>query len=317
MRILIVGKLNDIIELSGAASIMIRSSSQAVDVDALSIEKIMRAPPEVETLGYDRIFYPDNIERIETPRQLAETVTDLMNKNDYIYIIAPSTKLFKESLAYAGQKLQIPIIPDVSQIEAGSGRHIFMRTIMAGRVRSYETPLNKAIILIGLGRFRGGRFSEKKTSFVPIKISVDTSFRIIEKREKARGAVRLEEADIIISVGRGFRSKDDLKLAFELADLLRGQVGCSRPIAADLKWLPEEHWIGLSGKKVRPKLYIALGISGQPQHIAGILESRVIVAVNKDPNAPIFKNADYGIVGDLYEFIPKFSEKIKEILGVK
>lgn len=89
-------------------------------------------------------------------------------------------------------------------------------------------------------------------------------------------------------------------------------MGCSRSIAADLKWLPEEHWVGLSGHKVKSKLYIAIGISGQVQHIAGITDVKTIIAINNDPNAPIFKSCDYGIVGDLYEIVPKLTEILKK-----
>jgi len=114
----------------------------------------------------------------------------------------------------------------------------------------------------------------------------------------------------------GFKNKDDIKYADDLADSLKGKtIGCSRPIAADLKWLSEDHWIGLSGHKVKPKLYIAAGISGQIQHIAGMRESGIIVAINKDPEALIFKSADYGIVGDLYEVLPKLTTALKNKIG--
>ena len=113
-----------------------------------------------------------------------------------------------------------------------------------------------------------------------------------------------------------FKSKDDIKLVQELADVLKGKtVGCSRPIAADLKWLSEDHWIGLSGHKVKPKLYIAAGISGQIRPIAGMRDSGIIVAIIKDPEALIFKSADYGIVGDLYEVLPKLTNAVKEKMG--
>jgi len=132
------------------------------------------------------------------------------------------------------------------------------------------------------------------------------------KTQKSEG-VNVEDAEIIVSCGRGFKNKEDLKIIQELADVLKGRtVGCSRPIAADLKWLSEDHWIGLSGHKVKPKLYIAVGISGQIQHIAGMRDSNLIVAINKDPEALIFNSADYGIVGDLYEVVPKLTAAIKE-----
>lgn len=137
--------------------------------------------------------------------------------------------------------------------------------------------------------------------------------KILNVQKMQTGGVNVEDAEIIVSCGRGIKNKEDIKMIEELADVIKGKtVGCSRPIAADLKWLPEEHWIGLSGHKVKPKLYIAAGISGQIQHIAGMRDSGVIVAINKDPEALIFKSADYGIVGDIYEVLPKLTNAIKE-----
>ncbi len=125
--------------------------------------------------------------------------------------------------------------------------------------------------------------------------------------------VNVEAATSIVSCGRGFKNKEDTKMAEELAKLLPGEtLGCSRPLSADMKWFSEDHWIGLSGHKVKPKVYIAIGISGQIQHIAGMRDSDIIIAINKDPEALIFKSADYGIVGDLYEVLPKLTAAIKE-----
>jgi len=152
-----------------------------------------------------------------------------------------------------------------------------------------------------------------------IKKTIDpeqSASKILKVQEMKSEGVNVEDAQIIVSCGRGFKKKEDIKLVSELADVLKGRtVGCSRPIAADLKWLSEDHWIGLSGHKVKPKLYVACGISGQIQHIAGMRDSGVIVAINKDPEALIFKSADYGIVGDLYEVLPKLTSAIKEKIG--
>jgi electron transfer flavoprotein alpha subunit len=140
--------------------------------------------------------------------------------------------------------------------------------------------------------------------------------KILKVTEMKSEGVNVEDAQIIVSCGRGFKKKEDIRLVSELADVLKGRtVGCSRPIAADLKWLSEDHWIGLSGHKVKPKLYVACGISGQIQHIAGMRDSGVIVAINKDPEALIFKSADYGIVGDLYEVLPKLTSALKGKMG--
>ncbi|MBU0496728.1 MAG: electron transfer flavoprotein subunit alpha/FixB family protein [Candidatus Thermoplasmatota archaeon] len=154
----------------------------------------------------------------------------------------------------------------------------------------------------------------EKTTFKPQEIMIPS--KITEVKTLKSEGVNVEDAKIIVSCGRGFKNKADIKLIQDLADVLKGRtIGCSRPIAADLKWLSEDHWIGLSGHKVKPKLYIAVGISGQIQHIAGMRDSDIIVAVNKDPEALIFNSADYGIVGDLYEVLPKLTNAIKEKMG--
>jgi electron transfer flavoprotein alpha subunit len=135
----------------------------------------------------------------------------------------------------------------------------------------------------------------------------------VETKPLETSSTRIEDADVIISCGRGLGKKEDKALLDELATVLCGQVGCSRPLAEDRKWFTE--WVGLSGHKVKPKLYIACGISGVIQHVAGIRDAKLIVAINKDEQAPIFEIADYGVVGDLYEILPALKEALKKQLG--
>lgn len=136
--------------------------------------------------------------------------------------------------------------------------------------------------------------------------------KIIESEGK--GEVNITEANIIVSGGKGLSNPDGFKLVRELADALGGAVGASR-VVVDEGWIGYPHQVGLSGRTVRPKLYIACGISGAVQHLAGMQTSDTIVAINKDPSAPIFRVADYGIVGDLYEVIPEIIRLAKELKG--
>ena len=138
---------------------------------------------------------------------------------------------------------------------------------------------------------------------------------VISRTARAREAVDITEAKVIVCVGRGFEKKEDVKLAQDLADVLGGEVGCSRPIAEELRWLPEDVYMGISGKKVKPDLYIGVGVSGQIQHVTGIRDSKIIFAINRDESAPIFEAADYGIVGDLYQVVPILIEEIKKALN--
>src|SRR5881275_2359384 len=130
--------------------------------------------------------------------------------------------------------------------------------------------------------------------------------------QEAKQAVDLSKADIIVAVGRGIKSKDNLALAERLAEVLGGDLAASRPIC-DAEWLPIDRQIGSSGQTVSPKLYIAIGISGAIQHVVGMKNAQTIVAINKDAEAPIFDIADYGIVGDLFEIVPALTAEINKV----
>lgn len=139
--------------------------------------------------------------------------------------------------------------------------------------------------------------------------------RVIARKTKERSSQDITEAKAVICVGRGVEKQEDISIARQLADLVGGEVGCTRPISEELHWLPDDLCIGLSGVQVKPDLYIGLGVSGQIQHVTGMRGARVICAVNKDENAPIFQAADLGIVGDLYDVTPKLVEELLKATG--
>jgi electron transfer flavoprotein alpha subunit len=140
------------------------------------------------------------------------------------------------------------------------------------------------------------------------EIVEDTGIRVVQRT--AADEVNLTEAEVIVSGGRGLKTPKDFALLEELAEALGGVVGSSRPLV-DAGWISKDHQIGFSGHTAKPRLYIACGISGAPQHLFGMRDSDVIVAINKDPSAPFFNVADYGVVGDLYEIIPLLIKEIK------
>jgi electron transfer flavoprotein alpha subunit len=132
---------------------------------------------------------------------------------------------------------------------------------------------------------------------------------------KTSGKVALTEADIVVSAGRGLKGPENWKMVEELADTLGAALACSRPVA-DAHWRPHNEHVGQTGVAIAPNLYIAIGISGAIQHLAGVNRSKVIVVVNKDAEAPFFKAADYGIVGDAFEVVPKLLDAVKKLKGV-
>jgi electron transfer flavoprotein alpha subunit len=143
---------------------------------------------------------------------------------------------------------------------------------------------------------------------IPIDLkSIHSRSRVLEIIEEARGDVDLGKAELIVAVGRGVGDKDKIRFAAELAEALGGVLACSRPVV-DVGWMPRERQVGASGKSVTPKVYVACGISGAIQHLAGMRDSKRIIAVNKDPNAPIFQVAHIGVVGDLFEIVPALTQ---------
>jgi len=146
---------------------------------------------------------------------------------------------------------------------------------------------------------------------LPLSVEIDESTirsKVIDLIQAVSGEIDITKANIIVAVGRGLKDKTNIQMMKNLADALGGVVACSRPVA-DLGWLPPECHVGISGKTVAPKIYIACGISGASQHIAGIIDLGTIIAINSDPNAPIFRVADYGVMGDLFEIIPALTEE--------
>ncbi len=249
------------------------------------------------------------------PGSIAWAVEEVARREQAALVAGEAYRNLRDALSRVAAALEAPMATDATKAEVEGDSVIVERGFLSERaVARIQLPLPAVILFLTRFRRPSGEPSLGQGEILRLEPPEPREKRV-EVREKPKGGVNLEEAEIIVGVGRGFKSKEDLKLAFELAELLGGQVGCTRPIAADLKWLSEDHWIGISGKRVSPKLYIAIGISGSPQHMSGVQGAKVIVAVNKDKAAPIFKQADYGVVADLYQFLPVLIKKLKERMG--
>lgn len=251
--------------------------------------------------------------------EYASILQHLIKAHSHEIILIGSNKNGKELAGRLAAKLDAGCITDCTKVSLQDNKLTTERIVYSGNAIAVEQfTAYPQILTIPSKVFDPLPKNEQHTGEI-IKKTVDiepSPSKILKVQEMKSEGVNVEDAEIIVSCGRGFKKKEDIKLVGDLAEVLKGRtVGCSRPIAADLKWLSEDHWIGLSGHKVKPKLYVACGISGQIQHIAGMRDSGVVVAINKDPEALIFKSADYGIVGDLYQVLPKLTTAIKEKMG--
>ncbi|MDH7578802.1 MAG: electron transfer flavoprotein subunit alpha/FixB family protein [Bacillota bacterium] len=139
--------------------------------------------------------------------------------------------------------------------------------------------------------------------------------RVLEQRPRQSGAVNLDDAQVVICIGRGVKKREDLVMFEELAGLLEGVLACTRPVAEEegYRWFSEDSYIGISGRKVKPRLYLSIGSSGQIQHVVGCRDAGIILGIDKNEDAPIFEASDYGIVGDLYQVVPELIKRIREI----
>jgi len=229
-------------------------------------------------------------------------------------ILIASTKDGKEFGAKLAAKLDKPLAVDCMDVRLDGGNLEIDRIMYGGSAVSTQVFTTKpAIATIGPRTYDPPELDEGRTGeIVDLNAEIPAAkATITNETQKTSESVDLTAATIIVSCGRGIKNKEDIAMVEKLAKTLDAEVGCSRPIASDLKWLSVDHWVGLSGKKVKPQMYIALGISGQIQHLAGMRDSKVIVAINKDADAPIFKAADYGIVGDIYKIVDELAAKLQ------
>jgi electron transfer flavoprotein alpha subunit len=233
------------------------------------------------------------------------------------YVVLPHTYQTRDFAPKLAARLDRAIITDVTAVKADGERTAFVRPMFQGKLTADVVPQGPAphFITFQVGAYRADQVS-RGTGPAPVRaLPVDVDAASIRQKpeppfQEARQAVDLSQAERIVSVGRGIKEQANIAMAKELADALGAELAASRPIC-DAGWLPMERQVGSSGQTVAPRLYLALGISGAIQHLVGMKGATTIVAINKDPDAPIFEVADYGIVGDLFEVVPAMLAALK------
>jgi electron transfer flavoprotein alpha subunit len=225
-------------------------------------------------------------------------------------VFFPHTYQTRDFAPALAARLSRPLVTDVVVQRSQDGGTVFTRPVFQGKLSADVQPTGPAphLVTFQIGAFRADAVS-KGDSPAPVRgldVAIDAS-AIRQKPEapfkEARQAVDLSQAERIVAVGRGIKGQEHLKIAQDLAQALGAEIAASRPIC-DAGWLPMDRQVGSSGQTVAPRLYVALGISGAIQHLVGMKGAKTIVAINKDPDAPIFEVADYGIAGDLFEIVP-------------
>lgn len=271
---------------------------------------------ELIKYGVDKVYLVDNpvLKSFQAEAYLGVLHNLAASYHPEILLIG-STKDGKPLAARLATRLDTGCVPDCTRLTVDEKRRLIGERVTYGgnAVAKLTFKSKPQIVTVPSRAFEKPSPQERNGQVVKLDVKIEEPrTEVVERKPLEISTTRIEEAGVIVSCGRGLDRKEDKALLDELATIMCGQVGCSRPLVEDRKWFSE--WVGLSGHKVKPKLYIACGISGVIQHVAGIRDSKVIVAVNKDPEAPIFEIADYGVVGNLYEILPALKEALKKQL---
>jgi electron transfer flavoprotein alpha subunit len=257
--------------------------------------------------------------RVYTPGAYIGALAPALQAAAPAYVVFPHTYQTVDYMARLAQGTGAGLLPEVTGFEAADGGLVWARPVMGGKLQSKVRVKGEGTVLVSVqsGAFPADGAARGEAPVQPLGVDlsgVKPDREVLGYEEVGGDTVDLSKAEIIVAVGRGIGGADKMAPAEALAKALGAEIGASRPVI-DNGWLPRDRQIGSSGQTVAPKLYVAAGISGAIQHLVGMKGSSVIVAINKDPGAPIFTVADYGIVGDLHEVLPALTEAVRAAKG--
>ena len=251
-----------------------------------------------------------------TPDAYTSALRQLLAHAAHDYVLLPHTYQVRDFLPKLATALGTVAVSDVVAHRVEAGAVVLVRQLFQGKLNSDVRFTGAAPHFASLqaGAYRADQVRAGELvveNFTPAIAAADVRTKPLERFRESARAVDLSTAELIVAVGRGIKEADNIAMIQELAVAMGAELAASRPIC-DAGWLPMERQVGSSGQTVGPKLYVAIGISGAIQHLVGMKGSRTIVAINKDPNAPIFEVADYGIVGDLFQVVPELIAAFKQ-----
>lgn len=264
---------------------------------------------EAAACGADKLLYCP-LDENGAPENYAGPIAEEIKKTGGAAVLFNNSIRSRCLAGMLGVLLDTCVLTSVNELTEQDGELIYRRMVYGGTAQRHERFAKP----YGVATLSGGIFEPvalpATTDIAPIEGAPAAGIKRIARTEKKEGGTNLVAAKRILDVGRGLAAKEDLEMIRALAKVIGAEVGCSRPVAENNKWLPKANYMGITGVQVKPDFIITLGVSGQVQHIGGINKSKVIISVNKDKAAPIFKNCDFGLVGDIYKIVPALIEKL-------
>lgn len=250
----------------------------------------------------------DEVVRIELPdgvpaEAAAPAVADAVTAGAGDIVLVPNRGSERVLAGAVGARLGAPVLTGVTRVTPGA-----VEVARFGGIATEIVTVAGPVVVVAPG---GNTVVGHPATGSQVAAPKLLAAKVTAQQTDAQASVDLGSAKRIVSVGRGFKAEEDLGLARDLASALGAELACSRPLAEGVGWMSKDSYVGVSGQSVKPDIYLAIGISGQLQHLAGARDAKVIVAVNSDEHAPIFAHADYGIVGDLYEVVPALTTALR------
>jgi len=308
-------KMGLMLELLGKGS-ELAEKLQTESAAVLLGDQLMHEANEIFGYGADKVYVVDDpLFKDPSADPYVSGLASLAKQYKPEILLIGSTKRGKELASRVASRLETGCVPDCTHLSIDEDGQLLMgRVVYGGNAVATEIcRVRPQIATVPPRVFEKPKYEEKKGVIIEADIALEEpKTKVVDVKEIEAAKVKIEEADVVVAGGRGVEKKEDFKILDELAEAVGGQVAYTRPLCEDKKWFTD--WIGLSGHKIKPSLYIGCGISGVIQHVAGIRDSKLIVAINKDPEAPIFEVADYVVEGDLYQIVPALSKALKRLL---
>jgi len=271
---------------------------------------------EAISLGADRVLWLGEKKGTMLVEDYVPTIAALVEEQEPAALLIGASKRGKAVAGRLAARVGASTITDAKEFIASEGKMLVRHMIFGGGAVRMEKPLSAtALVTVGAGEHSSALSDPERGGDIVEVPFVEPAWQARCRERKERrplSSVNLGSAERIVCPGRGIRTQEDLAMISELAQVLEAEIGCTRPLAEGLSWLPRECYIGVSGISVKPELYVGVGVSGQVQHTVGLVGAHIIVAINKDKSAPIFGQADYGVVGDLYRVVPAFIRALKD-----
>lgn len=265
--------------------------------------------------GLTKVFQVSNeaLNKFDAQVQ-AKLIAEAVEKTGADVLVFSHNLTGKALASRVSARLKAGLVAGAVALPDTSNGFVVKKSVFSGKAFAHvKIETDKKIISLNPNSYKT-TVKEGSAAVEALNLDVPAARVTITGQNKIEGEVPLTEAEVVVSGGRGLKGPENWGLVTDLAHTLKAATACSRPVA-DSDWRPHHEHVGQTGEQIAPNLYIAIGISGAIQHLAGVNRSKVIVVINKDPEAPFFKAADYGIVGDAFEIVPKLNEEIKKLHG--